>query len=65
VLKDVKNELLSLQKAEADYGVVIAGGKVDGAAMAGRREDIRRMRGWRQVPAVQREDPLPKARKAA
>jgi N-methylhydantoinase B len=65
VLKDVRNELLSAQRAEADYGVVIAGGKLDAAATARRREEIRRARGWRQVPAVQREDPLPRARKAA
>jgi N-methylhydantoinase B len=60
VLKDVKNELLSLKKAESDYGVVICDGKVDHAATGKRRAEIRAARGWRDVPKVQREDPLPK-----
>jgi N-methylhydantoinase B len=65
VLRDVRNELLSAAKAAADYGVIIARGKVDAAASARRRAEIRAARGWREVPAVQREDPLPRARKAA
>jgi hypothetical protein len=56
---------LSAGKAEADYGVVVSGNEVDLKATAKRRAEIRAARGWRDVPAVQREDPLPKARKAA
>jgi N-methylhydantoinase B len=56
VLRDVRNELLSPVKALADYGVVIVHGKVDPAATARRRAEIRAARGWRQVPAVQRHD---------
>src|SRR5207237_501584 len=65
VLRDVRNELLSPAKAAADYGVIIASGKVDSAASTKRRAEIRAARGWREVPAVQRNDPLPHARKAA
>src|SRR5919204_2712851 len=59
VLKDVRNELLSAAKAEADYGVVINGKEVDGTATARRRAEIRAARGWREVPSVQWTDPLP------
>src|SRR5574341_1105159 len=65
ILRDVRNELLSAEKALADYGVVISANRVDEKATAKRRAEIRAARGWRQVPAVQREDPLPKAKKAA
>jgi N-methylhydantoinase B len=65
VLKDVKNELLSPAKAAADYGVVTSGHSVDANATAKRRAEIRAARGWREVPAVQREDPLAEKRKAA
>jgi N-methylhydantoinase B len=65
VLRDVRNELLSPAKALADYGVVIARNQVDTAATQRKREELRRQRGWREVPAVQREDPLPKTKKAA
>src|ERR671935_2750101 len=59
VLRDVRNELLSSARAAADYGVVIVAGKVDAAASAKRRSEIRAARGWREGPAVQRDDPLP------
>src|SRR6266850_1344836 len=65
VLRDVRNELLSPQKAAADYGVVIRNNQIDAAATARARTEIRAARGWREVPAVQRDDPLPHARKAA
>jgi N-methylhydantoinase B len=65
ILKDVKNEFLSLAKAENDYGVVIRDAKIDPAATVRRREEIRRRRGWREAPKVQRDDPLPDTRKAA
>jgi N-methylhydantoinase B len=61
VLKDVRNELLSAAKAQADYGVVIdvRGWTVNAAATQRCRAEIRAQRGWRQVPKVQREDPVP------
>jgi N-methylhydantoinase B len=65
VLRDVRNELLSVSKAEADYGVIIKRGEIDSAATLKKREELRRMRAWHEVPAVQREDPLPKTKKAA
>jgi N-methylhydantoinase B len=60
VLRDVRNELLSPDKAAADYGVVIdtKAWRVDTAATAQRRSVIRARRGWRDVPKVQRHDPL-------
>jgi N-methylhydantoinase B len=66
VLRDVRNELLSPQKAEADYGVVIdtQAWRVDAAATERRRARIRLSRGWREVPKVQRHDPPPAPRPA-
>jgi N-methylhydantoinase B len=60
VLRDVRNELLSRDKAVADYGVIVdtANWTVDAAATARRREEIRRARGWDAVPKVQRHDPI-------
>jgi len=59
VLKDVRNELLSPQKAADDYGVVVDTVRwtVDEAATGRRREEIRRARGWDTVPKVQWQDP--------
>jgi N-methylhydantoinase B len=65
VLRDVRNELLSAAKAAADYGVIIASGKVDTAATTKRRAEIRAARGWREVPKVQWHDPLPPLKRAA
>ena len=64
VLRDVRNELLSPKRAEADYGVVIdtKGWRVDKAATENRRNRIRASRGWREAPKVQRHDPPPAAR---
>jgi len=66
VLRDVRNELLSPEKAVADYGVVIdvASWTVDAAATARRRAEIKSARGWISVPKVQRHDPVPLARAA-
>jgi N-methylhydantoinase B len=61
VLRDVRNELLSVAKAAADYGVVVAGGAVDAAATACLRAELRARRGWQAPPKVQRTDPLPRA----
>jgi N-methylhydantoinase B len=56
VLKDVRNELLSPAKAQADYGVVIdvQAWAVDGSATERCRAALRAQRGWREVPKVQR-----------
>jgi N-methylhydantoinase B len=66
VLRDVRNELLSPMKAEADYGVVVdlAQWKVDEAATKRCRDEIRKARGWTAVPKVQRHDPMPLSRAA-
>jgi N-methylhydantoinase B len=66
VLRDVRNELLSPEKAAADYGVVIdlAAWTVDSPATEKRRAAIRQARGWDAVPKVQRHDPVTLARAA-
>jgi N-methylhydantoinase B len=66
VLKDVRNEFLSAEKAAADYGVVVDTRTwvVDEKATVAARAAIRRDRDWSEVPKVQWHDPLP-ARKAA
>src|SRR5579862_2405075 len=50
VLKDVRNEFVSLRSAREDYGVVIAEGAVDAAATAALRAQMRERRGWREAP---------------
>ena len=65
VLRDVRNEFLSPAKAATDYGVVISENRIDPKATAKRRAEIRAARGWRDVPKVQREDPLTLERAAA
>src|SRR5712691_9691602 len=64
VLRDVRNELLSPEKAEADYGVVVDTKlwRVDAAATEQRRARIRLSRGWRETPKVQRSEPASSAR---
>jgi N-methylhydantoinase B len=54
VLKDVRNELVSLSAAANDYGVVIDlhNWTVDAAATQRLRADIRAARGWSEVPKV-------------
>ena len=66
VLRDVRNEVLSAEKAAADYGVVIdtRGWTVDAAATRTRRATIAAARAWPTVPKVQRNDPLPQQRAA-
>ena len=66
MLRDVRNELLSTEKALADYGVVIdtAAWKIDVAATNRRRDEIAKSRGWIEVPTVQRHDPVLRARAA-
>src|SRR4051812_46500169 len=66
VLRDVRNELLSPEKAAADYGVIVnvRDWTIDQAATARRREEIRKARDWEAVPKVQWHDPVPLARAA-
>jgi N-methylhydantoinase B len=56
VLKDVRNELVSLAAARDDYGVVLdpATWTVDEAATVARRAELREARGWKDTPTVQR-----------
>ena len=67
VLKDVRNELISLAAAANDYGVAIDmhNWKVDEAATQRLRDEIRAARGWPEVPKVLWEEspklPLPTA----
>jgi N-methylhydantoinase B len=61
VLRDVRNELLSVARAASDYGVVIEGSAVDVAATERLRAELRQRRGWDAPPKVQRTDPLPRA----
>lgn len=58
VLADVRNEKVGIQAARHDYGVVIDTGnwRVDEAATEALRANIRKRRGWSEVPAVLRED---------
>jgi N-methylhydantoinase B len=56
VLRDIRNELVSLAAARADYGVVLAGKPltVDEAATSALRERLRRARNWPRTPAISR-----------
>ena len=58
VLKDVRNELISLEAAVEEYGVVIEAQSwtVDAVATQRLREDLRAARGWTTVPQVLWED---------
>jgi N-methylhydantoinase B len=58
VLKDVRNELISLEVAADDYGVIIEAHtwSVDTAATQRLREEMRAARGWTSVPKVQWHD---------
>lgn len=60
VLRDVRNELLSPQRAEADYGVIVdtSRWRVDEEATTRRRAVIRKARAWDEPPKVQRADPI-------
>ncbi|WP_372624200.1 hydantoinase B/oxoprolinase family protein [Falsiroseomonas sp.] len=61
VLKDVRNELLSPERARTDYGVVLdtASRMVDAAETVRLRAELRERRAWTATPKVQRTDPLP------
>jgi N-methylhydantoinase B len=60
VLRDVRNEFLSAERAKSDYGVVVDTGtwRIDAAATEKLRAEIRAARGWREVPKVQWHDPV-------
>ena len=59
VLRDVRNEFLSADRARADYGVIVdtKAWRVDIAATEKLRAEIKAARGWREVPKVQWHDP--------
>jgi len=50
VLKDVRNDFVSERAARDDYGVVIAGDRVDEPATAALRQQLRTARDWREPP---------------
>ncbi|HYZ64839.1 MAG TPA: hydantoinase B/oxoprolinase family protein, partial [Acetobacteraceae bacterium] len=52
VLRDVRNEFVSLEAARREYGVVIAAGNVDTAATKTLRAEMRAARGWTEPPFV-------------
>jgi N-methylhydantoinase B len=55
VLRDVLNELVSVESARGDYGVVVtATREVDAEATARRRAELRATRGWVTPPVVSR-----------
>jgi N-methylhydantoinase B len=56
VLRDVVNELVGLESARDDYGVVIdaATREIDAAATVRRRAELRAARGWTTPPVVRR-----------
>jgi N-methylhydantoinase B len=59
VLKDVRNELISVSAAQDEYGVVIdpQHWTVDDAATQRLRATLRAARGWTEVPTVLWEEP--------
>jgi N-methylhydantoinase B len=59
VLRDVRNELVSLAAARADYGVALVENPlaVDEAATGTLRERLRRARNWPQAPVISWEPP--------
>jgi N-methylhydantoinase B len=56
VLRDVRNELVSLRAAREDYGVAIDPARwlVDEAATTALRAELRARRGWTETPTVSR-----------
>jgi len=63
VLEDVRNELLSPERARRDYGVVVdtAAWQVDTGATRRLRAQLRGARAGRELPKVAWEDPAPAA----
>ena len=58
VLNDARNEIISVETARLDYGVVIDAGTwaVDGAATDKLRDAMRTARGCDEMPFVSHED---------
>ncbi|MBV8911658.1 MAG: hydantoinase B/oxoprolinase family protein, partial [Acetobacteraceae bacterium] len=56
VLRDVRNEFVSLEAARRQYGVAIVDMQVDAAATEFLRAEMRAKRGWTEPPAVGREE---------
>jgi len=50
VLQDVRNEFVSAAAAREDYGVVIAGDRVDAVETAALRQQMRDRRNWHEPP---------------
>src|SRR5215831_17875897 len=50
VLKDVRNDFVSVAAAREDYGVVIAGDVVDKPATSALRQELRAARDWSEAP---------------
>ena len=57
VARDVRNEIVSEKRALEDYGVVLQGYEVDEEATKKKRAEIKRLRGWSELPPVLREKP--------
>jgi N-methylhydantoinase B len=59
VLRDLRNEMISITTAENEYGVVIDVDHwtVDTEKTEALRVEISQLRGWAEVPTVLREDP--------
>ena len=57
VARDVRNEIVSEKRALEDYGVVLQGYEVDEEATKKKRSEIKRLRGWSELPPVLREKP--------
>jgi len=59
VLRDLRNEFLSAERARADYGVIVdtKAWRVDIPATEKLRAEIKAARGWREAPKVQWHDP--------
>jgi N-methylhydantoinase B len=60
VLRDVRNEFLSAARAKLDYGVIVdtKTWRVDENATKMLRAEIAATRRWREVPKVQRQEPV-------
>jgi len=54
VLRDVRNEFVSIRAACNDYGVVILSNplRLDDEATHAQRQNIRKARNWKQTPTI-------------
>ena len=60
VLRDVRNEMISVDTARRDYGVAVDIGtwSIDESETEKLRKAIEQARGWTEVPSVLREEPV-------